>query len=332
MATEQAPIPTETATASDGGPEPIPTRDYTKLLVTPDEGEAAESAETSAETVASDPVETATEPEPTEQTTETPAGEAETVETEAAKPATETTTARPGTPDKVLQQMQQDLSAAVRKIEELTAKRASGETLTAKEEAEVTKQERKLDLVRANLKAKGAQFDLLEDGMGEAIAQTLDEHDRSTEELREELKQTKAEVAAMRRETEAQKADANWRETQAKYPGVNVRDVWEKAAADAIEASGFTAEEVQADPKLARAIQNVASRSFHERAGAATKRVTPAKETPTPPATKKPTATRNAPAVTPGGARVAQSSGVTPASEPDEHTVYRNKAVALVRD
>lgn len=307
MATEQAQPQTPTTPDAGGLPE-IPERDYAKLLVTDD------APATEAET-----------PEPAAETVETPV-EPETPEPEATEPEKVET---PGTPDKVLQRMQQDLSAATRQLAELTEKQAAGVALTPKEEAKVETATRKLDAVRKALKDKGAQFDVLDDGMGAAIAETLDEHDRTAEELRKDNQQLSARLERIERATAAQQQAANWQANEEKYPGVNVRDIWDKAASDAIEASGFTAEEIQADPRLTKAITNVASRTFHDRADAATKSIK-AKQPAPPPPDKKPAATRTASPVTPGGARVAQSSGVSTTSEPDDFTTYRNRARALV--
>lgn len=317
MATEQAQTSASTTTAATtdtDGPDEVPQRDYAKLLVTDDSG--ATNEEAAAETPAA------------EEKVETPEPEAKEPEATATAETTET---KPGTPDKVLQRMQQDLSAATRKLDELAAKQDAGQTLTSKEKAEVATQQRKLDVVRKALKDKGREFDLLDDGMGEAIAETLDEHDRTVQQLHQELQATKAEVAEMRQATAAQKQAAQWQATEAKYPGINVRDMWEKAASDAVEASGFTVDEINAKPDLARMITNVASKTFFDRADAALKSIE-AKKPVAPPPEKKPTATRSTPPLTPGGARVAQSSGVATTSDPDDFTVYRNRAAALVKD
>ncbi len=310
MATEQAQTQTPTTPEADG-PAEVPERDYAKLLVTDDAPAEVEELPPEAE---AEKVETPAEPV-------TP--EAEAKETEKAP--------TPGTPDKVLQQMQQDLSAATRQLAALTEKQAAGEKLTPKEQAKVETATRKLEVIRRGLKEKGSQFDILDDGMGEATAETLDELDRSDAELREENRKLAARLERIEQATAAQQQAAQWQATEAKYPGVNVRDIWDKAASDAIEASGFTAEEINADPRLSKAITNVASRTFHDRADAATKSKQ-AKQPVAPPPDKKPTATRNAPPVTPGGARVAQSSGVSTTSEPDEFAKYRNNARALVTD
>jgi hypothetical protein len=327
VATEQttetptkAPDAAEPADA-DEGPQAIPERDYAKLLVADDEPDAAtEQPEAEADTPAEAPA---------AETEEAKAPEA--TESEPAEAAAEVETPKPGTPDKVLQKMQQDLSAATRQLAALHEKIESGETLTAKEQKQVEKSSRTIDSIRAEL--EGEDFDVLKDGVGKAIAKTLDEHDRTDEELRKENKSLNERLERLERQTASQQAEAQWRATEQQYPGVKVRDVWAKAQQEAIEAAGVTPEELAADPKLQRVIANVASRTFHERASAAHKSVTAKNPPPpTPPAEQKPKATRTAPPVTPGGARVAQSSGVAPPADMDEHAKYRLRARSLVTD
>jgi hypothetical protein len=244
-------------------------------------------------------------PQATETATEDkPAAEAEATETtadEGAKPegetpaaaaeATETTSAQqqpqPGTPDKALQKVQQDLATALRAITDLSAKVDAGGTLTAGEQQQLQRQASKVDELKQRV--QGKQFDPIDDG--ERIAASVLEQDEQITALKQQVQQLGTQL-------QQQQATNAWSQLEKQYAGVNVQDVWEKAKDDAKGYAQFGAAAYQAR----------ADELFHERAAAASKSVaartatttatTPAPKQPAKPAKLTPPTTKNGAAVT----------------------------------
>lgn len=256
---------------------------------------------------------------------EEPVKDQESVAGEAAADAVVETPAA-GTPDKVLQRMQQDLSAATRKLEELSAKADAGQPLTPKETQQVAKAQRKLESIRADLAAKGAEIDVLDHG--DAIAETLIEQDQTLADVNRRLAAQEAELNQLRAERQQAQTQSNWSEVEKLYPKVDLKSTWENSVAEALEMTGISAEQAQGDPRLMTVARNAANRIFHARASAAAKSVA----AKAPEAKTNKTTTRSNPPVTPGGARVVQKSGVSPTGEVDEAAEYRRKMLALVAE
>ena len=218
---------------------------------------------------------------------------------EAARPA-------PGTPDKVLQTMQQDLSAAQRKVDELAAKISAGEALSQREQQQVVQQKRKLDELREKLAAKsGVAIDdepLMADALGEI--------DSTVASLAKENQSLKAAVTQLQQHAQQTADQAAWSAVEKQYPGVQHRDVWHKCVEEAVITLGE-----DASPNAA---QRLASRWFHERCDMAVKSI----------AAKKPAASTPAPR---GTTKVAAEVSDTPANAPlTDDEKYLKAAHALV--
>jgi ribosome assembly protein YihI (activator of Der GTPase) len=97
----------------------------------------------------------------------TPSGEA------ADQTAEETPKEQPGTPDKALQKVQQDLATLTRLME----RQQSGQTLTANEQKVVNEAPRKLDAIRKAIGEK--KFDVFEHGneVGDALVEVASDTD-----------------------------------------------------------------------------------------------------------------------------------------------------------
>jgi DNA repair exonuclease SbcCD ATPase subunit len=256
---------------------------------------------------------------PAEQPTEKPKAEEKPAEQDAAaaeEQAAEGEQAaqqQPGTPDKVVQRLQQDLAATNRQLVQLLEKADSGQPLTQQEKHKAEQARRKLDDIRDAIGKQ--QFDVIDHGamLGEALVETDQEvGSLKTEvsELKQQLQQT---LAAIEQQTEA----TTWQQVEKEYAGVNVRDVWQKAHKDAAEIIGAE------NPGVRR----LASKFFHERSAAAAASVA-AKNTTTVPG-KQPTTGKPTTSVTKGGASVSVQQGVAPVStEQREMDAY----LALVKD
>lgn len=193
---------------------------------------------------------------PPETATETPEAETPAAEPEATTTATPETAEpekpQPGTPDKALQKLQQDNAAALRRIEALEGKT---EPLDAKEQQQLAAAKTKLAEVREKL---AGNFDVLDDAKSLAEA---------TVEVGDQLAELKAEVTAL-------KADRIWAALQSEFPGANVKEIWKKAATDAAEALAGESD---------TAVNKLAVRWLRERAAAvvaAKAATTPTKKQP----------------------------------------------------
>lgn len=204
------------------------------------------------------------EPEPTnaetpaqQQATEQPTTDAE-PQGEAAEPVAQDQPQgeqqpQPGTPDKALQKFQQDLGAVTRKLDALLEKQQSGQPLTATEQQQAVKAQRKLDELRT--KVAGKQFDVIDNG--EDLAEGLIETDQTVQTLQQQVAQLSQVVGQ-------QQAQARWAEIKATFPHVkNPEAVYQKCVEEAQQAIG-------ADNP---ALYNLASRDFYARMTAANKSV-----------------------------------------------------------
>jgi hypothetical protein len=288
--------------------DPLPADDLQSLLLTQDPV-VTETAEAT--------------PPTTEAATETQATAETTTAAPLAEPQT-TTEAQPGTPDKAMQKLQQDLSAATRKLDELTAKIDSGQTLTPVEQKQVQQSQRKIDQVRQALSEKDPKkgFDIYDHG--EATAEGLVELDGVVQSQQKQIKDLQTHLDQIRQHDSQREAVSNFEHAQRQYAGVNVQDVWSKAVDDALTMTGLPPEQVQHGTPAWNAVQNVAVRLFHTRAGAASKTV----------ATKTAAATTTTPAPKPtsAGPRVTVQTDVTPAKplSPDDQAM--KDYLALVKN
>lgn len=205
-----------------------------------------------------------------------------------------------GTPDKALQKVQQELATTQRTLEQLLAKVSANEPLTEKQQQQVAQAPSKVAALRKAIADR--TFDLFENGAD--LAEVLVQQQEQIEQLSQVVRQQNQEVAQVSEAT-------LWKELSAKYPGVNVRQVWDQAAKDSEHYRRHGAE----------AHRERADELFHQRCDAAAKSVkAKAGTAPTKPtvATSKPSPTP----VTPGGARVtsqqAPPTATAPASQGDK--------------
>lgn len=205
--------------------------------------------------------ETETKASPAEESEKTEPTKAESPEPEKTpdEAAEQKELLKPGTPDRVLQKLQQDNAAAIRRIEALEEK---SEPLTPKEQQQLAAAKSKLAEVREKL---AGNFDVLDDAVSLAQA---------TVEVGSEVESQKAVLAELKTEVAALKADRVWAKLESEYPGANVREIWKKAATDAAEALEGESE---------TAINKLAVRWLKERAAAvvaAKAAATPTKKQP----------------------------------------------------
>lgn len=223
------------------------------------------------------------EPEKSDEAQTQATVEAEPAETQAEAAVEQP---KPGTPDKALQKVQQDLGVALRKIEELTSRIAESQVAPTKvEQQQVQHAKRKAEALREKLKSN--QFNVVDDDV--LMAESLSEQDEMTQALA-------AKVAALESQIETHNASKVWNEVRAVYPKVEaetLNGIWEKAVQDAAETIGVDAEPVR--------IRNLANRWFHERAGAVNQAALAKPKTPTAPAVAPP-----------GSARVTSERGAKP--------------------
>ncbi len=189
---------------------------------------------------------------------------------------------QPGTPDKALQKVQQDLSNVSRTVEALMQKVESGKTLTPVEQKQLETSQRKLDVLRQSVEAK--KFDLFDNGMD--LAESVLETDASVQGLQQQL-DAQANVIDTLQEV------MTFDRLGVKYPGVDVRGVWETAKKDSESYARFGDD----------AWQHRADELFHGRCAAAVKSVAAKKEVAKTPKTPSPTP------ITPGGAKVSVETG-----------------------
>lgn len=221
-------------------------------------------------------------------------------------------------------------------IDAIHAKLDAGKELSAKEEKTLEQAPTKLAAIRAALegRTKGQAFDVFE--QTEGVAELVIEQAETIEQLRAGLAELRAD-ADRRRGAEA--ADQQWAAARAAYPGVNVEAVWEKAVADQMAAAGLTPDRLgQLSADAVAIFESSATTLFKARAEVATKSVAgkppaaPAAAAARPAANNGTTTRQPQPPVTPGGARVTQTPGVTaaPSQPPSPETAYVQRAMSLL--
>lgn len=171
---------------------------------------------------------------------------------EAAPAPTLEEAPKPGTPDKVLQQLQQDNAAAMRRIEALESKK---EPLTQKEEQQLTDAKSKVAGVKKRL---AEEYNVVEDG--QATAEAVVEIDERLAKLEADNKALREERVADQKNRETAAEASRWAAAEALYPGVNVREIQNKAWADAKATLGQNATQ--------DSLVKLSSRWFTERADA----------------------------------------------------------------
>lgn len=153
---------------------------------------------------------------------------------------------KPGTPDKALQRLQQELGNAVREIAALKEKK-SDEGLTAADKAKLEKAQRRLEMIR------------------EQVGDPIAEHVLELNERMGEQDRLKSELAETQRRLAMLEEDQGWKEARSRFPGLDHNAIWKKAVADAEETLG--------DAATPKAVSRVASRTFEQRCKAALKRM-----------------------------------------------------------
>lgn len=172
-----------------------------------------------------------------------------------AKPA-------PGTPDKALQKMQQDLSATRRQMAELMAKVDSGQQLTPAEIEKARRGEERLTKIRSGLSAYGQQIE----GGTELAEQILE-----LTEDREILGAVAEGHDAIREQLDRQGVELAWLKAEKKYPNTDVHKVWEKACGDAeerVHRKWAGVWETMTPQQQRQAISGEANELYEERCGA----------------------------------------------------------------
>lgn len=163
----------------------------------------------------------------------------ETPEASEDKPA-------PGTPDKALQKVQQEIGNLSRQLADLSAKKAATGELSDADKAKLAKAQERLERVR----------ELSGDPIADHLLD-LTEKVSKADAIEAELKETKARLAALEN-------DRGWERARQKYTGLDVDAIWDKANADAAETLG--------DDATPKQITRLASKWFEERCDAAKKR------------------------------------------------------------
>lgn len=220
---------------------------------------------------------------------------------EAAAPnaATESNP-QPGTADKALQKMQQDLAASDRKLDALLTKVNAGQQLSQQEKQQAQQAQRKIDSIRAAIQANS--YDTLEHGT--ALAESLIEQDQTVTGL---VKQ----VGELSKQLSESRSTTTWSGLEKQYPGVDVYKAWDKCVAEAGAVIGTD------NPQL----QNLANTYFHQRCDIAAKSV--AAKTEKKPPSKAP--------VTPNGANPTLSTGAPSGAAPNADAEYEARAMSLVK-
>lgn len=192
------------------------------------------------------------------------AAEVETEKVVTGAEPSETTDAKPdaaetksGTPDKALQKMQMQLGTALREIAVLTEKSKAG-GLTDADKAKLQKQQERLATIRkfASRENRDDVADPIVDPLTDHVLD-LTERVGEQDSLKQQLADANARLASLEN-------DRNWAVAKAKFSGLDVDAIWEKAQTDA--------DEVLGDAATPAAKNRLASKWFEERCEAAKKR------------------------------------------------------------
>lgn len=190
---------------------------------------------------------------------------------------------KPGTPDKALQKLQQELGNVTRQLAALNEKKESGERLSESDKAKLAKAQERIDAIRQQAG----------DPVSEQVLE-LTERVGTQDALKAELEDTKARLRNLEN-------TQNWNIARNKYTGLDVDAIWTKAQADANHILGEAA--------TPAAVSRVASNYFEERCEAAMKR-----------AGEKPNKDK-VPASTPSTYKVGTAQVAAPVLSEDDETL-----------
>ncbi len=242
------------------------------------------------------------------ETTEEPEGEKKVGE-EAEKPA-------PGTPNKELQKLTQKMSSIDDRLEKLMEIKAETGKLTAAqtEKVEALKEER--DEVAELLKEEH-QIDPFSD-LRTIAKRTMDSE-----------KKTNDRIAKLEEDLARERAERSWDRETTKFPGLDVRTIWNKAYEDAAKQIGQETEGIDITPEsMTKLCHKRAQAIYGKRADEAFKSL---KAKADPPA--KAPAARTVPArTTPGSARVSQAQRSSPGAltDPDAFDLVKESRKLLI--
>ncbi len=198
-----------------------------------------------------EPVEVVEEDDPTKIVTEVDAD----VDADAKKEPDEV---KPGTPDKALQRMQQELGNVTRQLAALTEKKEAEGALSEADKAKVAKAQERLQKIRQFV-GRPDRDDLPSEV--DPVAETVLE----LSERASDQDKVKAELADTQRRLQLLENQRNWNTAREKYAGLDIDAIWEKAQGDALETLG--------EEGTPAAVNRVASRYFEDRCDAAKKRL-----------------------------------------------------------
>lgn len=157
---------------------------------------------------------------------ETPA--AKTPETPAAekKPDEAATAKAEGTPDKALQKLQQQFSSIETRFDALIAKIEKAGSATPDQLAALQKLQTESEKAKSKIETIAAKSP---DAIDTAdVQQMAGEISASDKELRKTIEELRTARDADRKEFAELKADLSWQKQEASFPGINVRDIWDK--------------------------------------------------------------------------------------------------------
>lgn len=175
---------------------------------------------------------------------------------EPSEPTGSTETPKPGTPDKALQKMQQELGNATRELAALKQQLSDGE-LSAAQLARVAKAEQRLTKIR-EFTGRPDKNDGFE-SVDPVAEQVLDLTEKAGE-----IDKVAAENRRLNDRLAKLEDDRNWEVARANFKGLDVDAIWKKAVTDSIDVLG--------DGVSQQAVNRLASKTFHDRCTAAMKR------------------------------------------------------------
>jgi uncharacterized protein YfkK (UPF0435 family) len=142
-------------------------------------------------------------------------------------------TPKPGTPDKAMQKMQQELGNVTRQLEALQEKKEAGQQLTEAEKAKLAKAEQRLTKIRQFVaRPERNEIPSEADDIAEEVLD-IREKVNQQEALKTELERTQDRLKKLENER-------NWRVIKEEYKGLDTDAIWDKALSDALETLGET--------------------------------------------------------------------------------------------
>lgn len=203
-----------------------------------------------------EPVEEELDPTKTDEEAADKVGEAA-LEGEPAKDADEQP--KPGTPDKALQRLQQELGNVTRQLADLNAKQQQQDGgLSEADKGRLAKAQERINRIRQFV-GRSEKSDVADE-----IVDPVAEHVLELTEKVGEQDRLKAELAAANQRLASLENYIGWDRARTKYAGLDVDAIWSKALGDAGDILGQ-----EATP---RAVNRLASKWFEERCDAAMKR------------------------------------------------------------